>query len=402
MVKQASVLIPIIAALGLAACSEVGPNALRSTRPEYNLAVQQTNDQELLLNLLRMRYRDSLYFTSVERIQVARELNQSFGVGGSVSATNQEPAASVPLASSSAVVKDIFQRTLTAVGPTVAVNERPTIFYTPVEGEKFVRQMMAPMRLDVLLLEADAGWTIGRIFAVCVQRINGYRNSVLTLAAQPGVSDAVIAEAKKFREILSLLDRLQTAGALSFVRVQAGESANGTAAGAVSVAEKEDESLEIRFTPRTTQEEADVSTLKTSLGLVDDPKNPNTFRLIAAPQPPNRHTIAIATRSLIYTMYYLGHGIVVPQRDLDAGRTDATAMEESPNETAWPHRILKVHSSATTPSDASVAIYYRDSWYYIADGDIESKSTFVLLTQLISLHSVQSTAPAAALAIGGR
>jgi hypothetical protein len=43
----------------LGACAPLGPRALQASRPLYNEAVASTNDQELLLNLVRIRYRDT-------------------------------------------------------------------------------------------------------------------------------------------------------------------------------------------------------------------------------------------------------------------------------------------------------------------------------------------------------
>ena len=44
---------------------------------------------------------------------------------------------------------------------------------------------------------------------------------------------------------------------------------------------------------------------------------------------------------------------------------------------------------------------YRDSWFYIPDDDLESKSTFVLLTQIIALHSTPpASAPPISYSIG--
>jgi hypothetical protein len=65
--------------------------------------------------------------------------------------------------------------------------------------------------------------------------------------------------------------------------------------------------------------------------------------------------------------------------------------------------VFRVAASDTPPQNASVAINYRGSWFYIGDDDLDSKSTFVLLTQLIALHSVPPPAggPLLSIAVGG-
>src|SRR5262245_33484476 len=87
-------------ALLTAGCNSVGPRAVITTRPLYNQAIAQTNDQELLLNLVRIRYRDTTYFTSVERIAASLELNMSLVGSSGYSQT------------SSTAAKDTIGRTL--------------------------------------------------------------------------------------------------------------------------------------------------------------------------------------------------------------------------------------------------------------------------------------------------
>ena len=56
-----------VAALALivAGCGFTGPRTLELGRPLYNLAVQRTNTEQLLLNLVRLRYRDTWRFRPV-------------------------------------------------------------------------------------------------------------------------------------------------------------------------------------------------------------------------------------------------------------------------------------------------------------------------------------------------
>jgi hypothetical protein len=46
-------------------------------------------------------------------------------------------------------------------------------------------------------------------------------------------------------------------------------------------------------------------------------------------------------------------------------------------------------------------VFYRGTYFYIADDDLDSKSTFLLLTQLISLNVAPATAaPALSFSFG--
>ncbi|MFM7533110.1 MAG: hypothetical protein ACKO5J_11645, partial [Rubrivivax sp.] len=46
-------------------CSGIGPRNIQGSRADYNVAIQQTNEQEVLLNLVRLKYRDTTYFLRI-------------------------------------------------------------------------------------------------------------------------------------------------------------------------------------------------------------------------------------------------------------------------------------------------------------------------------------------------
>src|SRR5215471_11218320 len=72
----------------------VGPNAVRYTRMRYNEVVRDTNDQQLLMNIVRLRYADSPVFIDLPSITSQFEIagrgsdpgpagsQTNFGVGG--------------------------------------------------------------------------------------------------------------------------------------------------------------------------------------------------------------------------------------------------------------------------------------------------------------------------------
>ncbi|SRR5579859_103222 len=337
----------------LAACSNIGPDALRDTRPLYNEAVQQTNDQELLTNLVRIHYRDTLYFTTVERIAVARELNQSLGTSGSITAGR----------TSAATTSSTLSRVL-SVGPgSVALNERPTIFYAPLEGEKFVRQMMTPMNPQILLLQVKSGWSLDRVFSVGIQEMNGLLNAPTAAGPQPSRAP----EYQDFREAVKLLRSLQRENKLMIGR--------GTG----------EDKIVLQFV-RGSGADPEALRFKALLHL-DTGKD--KFYVVSASEQPDGNTIAVITRPLISAMHYLSQGVESPDRDIKAGKVRVTTTDgDKPFD--WQDLlggVMRIRSSDSEPSDASVAVNYRGTWFYIPDDDLDSKSTFVLLTQLIQLHS---------------
>ena len=64
--------------------------------------------------------------------------------------------------------------------------------------------------------------------------------------------------------------------------------------------------------------------------------------------------------------------------------------------------LLRIRSKTDEPDQASISIHFRDSWFYIDDSDLGSKSTFSLLAQIYSLQSgrVKSIAPLLTIGVG--
>lgn len=359
----------------LGGCAPMGAETLKASRPVYNMAVQQTNDQELLLNLVRLQYRDTLYFTTVERIAATQEMNASIGASASVTRTSNTPATTP----GNTVLDNILTRSLTLGPASLAINEKPTVFYAPLEGEKFVRQMMTPMNPDLLMLLVKSGWSLDRVFAVAVQEMNGLRNAPTASGPRPSREP----EFRDFRTAIRLLRELQRENKIAMVRNDAKSRVELVLVDGGSTDPRTDKLREL---------------LKLSPSV-------DRYRIEAGSgQPGSDQAIVVSTRALIAAMSYLSQGVEAPESHFTAGKVRRTETASgAPFD--WQELlsdVFRVSSSKTEPADASVAIHYRDTWFYIADNDLDSKSTFVLLTQLIALHSAPPQAgPNLSFSFGG-
>ena len=65
----------------MAGCTGIGAARIEGDRNNYNQAIQQTNDEQLLLNLVRLKYRDTPFFMEVSN--VASQFTFSAGVDAS-------------------------------------------------------------------------------------------------------------------------------------------------------------------------------------------------------------------------------------------------------------------------------------------------------------------------------
>ncbi len=114
--------------------------------------------------------------------------------------------------------------------------------------------------------------------------------------------------------------------------------------------------------------------------------------------------LVVETRSLLGILFFLSQAVEVPWYDRQGGKV-ATTRNETGQPFDWQQvvgSLLAVKALPTRPSQASVVIRYRGSWFYIDDTDLESKATFSLLTQLLALQSgkVQGIVPMLTLPIG--
>ncbi|MEZ5502856.1 MAG: hypothetical protein R3E50_09410 [Halioglobus sp.] len=115
-------------------------------------------------------------------------------------------------------------------------------------------------------------------------------------------------------------------------------------------------------------------------------------------------SINLSFRSLAGVLYFLSQSVQVPQQDVAAGRVTVTT-DDAGQPFDWQQvteDLLTIKSSPNPPENASVAVNYRNSWFYIDDSDLESKSTFVLLGQVYQPQAgdAKSTVPVLTLPVG--
>ncbi|NTV88064.1 MAG: hypothetical protein HGA21_15150, partial [Burkholderiaceae bacterium] len=318
--------------------------SVKATRIEYNQAIQQTNDQELLLNLVRLRYRDTLYFLNVERVASSLEITSSIAA--------------------SAAIPEGSAKTFTLGEASYSFMENPTVFYLPLEGEKFVRQMMTPFNLNLLVLLTTSGWSVERVFTVMLREMNGIKNA--PSASGPTPSHA--PEYRTFQETMQLFRSIQQQDGFDLGRIPDDEAA-----------------LELRFAPTQAGSE-EARRLREILGL--NPKL-DRFRLKLGIGQIDDATITLLPRSMVSSLSYLSQSVQVP-KDHEASGIVTRTLEKDGQPFDWNRifdRVLRIRTAEKAPETAAIAVPYRGHWYYIDDSDLDAKSTFALLSQLFALQA---------------
>ncbi len=139
----------------VAGCSMTGPARVKGGRRLYNVAIQQTNEEQMLLNIVRLRFLDTPFFLQVASVSTNFTFEGSAAVGGEL---NASPSTA-------------------SVGVSGRVVSSPTVTYTPLEGEQFAKRLLAPVDLATILLLTNTGWSVQRVFRLCVQSLEGLPNA---------------------------------------------------------------------------------------------------------------------------------------------------------------------------------------------------------------------------------
>ena len=344
-------------------CFNIGPHAMQHEWLKYNNVISNIEDQQNLLNLVKLRYNDSPKMLAVTNI------NSQLLLG------TEDSGFDYTAIEGSGGLGDIFNFTLFP-----KYEDKPTITYQPLQGEKFVKSMLEQISLDVLLLLNNSGWSVERIFRLCVQDINGIRNA-------PGASGPTPDYAPEYKEFLTVVKLMRTLQKSNLSNVEY-ELVDGKSTLVFSLAK---EALELSETHKL------VEMLRLTPGRAEYP-----IRMNDVDHNPN--LIRLRTRSVMGILYLLSQSVEVPQEDVEKGKLTTTKYADG-RPFYWSNlfsSLFQIKSSSDKPSDAFVSIKYRGSWFYIDDTDVESKRTYALFSQIFAIQAgkIEVERPTLTLPIG--
>jgi hypothetical protein len=290
--------------------------------------------------------------------------------------------------------------------------------------------MLRPLDVAGISLMAESGWRGDRLFRLTVEKMNGLENA-------PTASGPTPAHAPRytgFLEALALMWKLSRQGLIDFEfethselfsaplaisqidgehtveAVKIGVEFEIQPDGRVQLA-SEKRVLVLRFKPKS-DGLPDIARLRELLRLERERRR---FEIVAledsgfkAFQPDQRFSeLDFDMRSLMGVLYFAANGVEVPEEHLEAGYATST-IDADGNPFEWSEvlgNLFHVHTadSLRRPSGAAVAVRHRGHWFYVADDDETSKTTFALLAQLFNLHSGEhhEEKPILTLPVGG-
>jgi hypothetical protein len=380
---------------------------LEKTHGRYNEAVRRVDEEQLLRNIVRLRYNETSLELNVSSIASQYELDAT---------AEARPFFIAPNPSNS----NIVFRTFTKILPDVSVSgsNRPTITLIPADNGDAVQRFLTPISSDTLIFLSQTSWPVSTVLRLWLDRANGVPNAssasgplrgdvpdferfrrVAELAQMARLQKlATVRPDELSREIGSPLPRASITGTMMLEAAKSGMEYRIREDGESWSLIRKERGLVLDVLP-TAVNHPIVSELEALLNL-----NPGRLRyeivlaqgieadpLLQALPPLDE--LRLSTRSTAQVLHFLANGVEVPGEHQAEGVAQiATAPDGTPFDSRvvtdglFAVHVCKAHKP---PATAYVAVFHRGHWFYIDDRDQTSKATFALVLATSRLDFVR-------------
>jgi hypothetical protein len=359
MIRLSAVALTAVLALAGCASQRTMAPVARDTMA-YSTELARAQQQQLLLNIVRLRYNDPVSFVEIETLstedtgEISGGLAGAFGVGPGEMVDMLNPAG------------------------TATRSVTPTVVYSNLRGGAYAEQLLQPVAPESIFLLSQSGWSVERLLLCCIARIGDLDNA----RAAAGPTPDMVPDNSGFRELAHLMRQLQVSGGL-LVQVLDGEVPEqpkrvvvtwraGNDAGNRLAAMMEAHRISVE-----TLTEGDIFLAEIS-----------AVGRVAGTAPARG-------RSLLGILSALSQTVDVPPEHMAlVGHTRGGAGAAAPSACApadpW-HEVMgdyfAVRWSREQPEGAAIAVPYRGVWFYVADTCRSSKSTIDLVGHLYALQA---------------
>lgn len=322
----------------LSGCAVVGPSSISQGRGDYNEAINRTEDEQLLMSIVRGRYGDTFTLLTVTGVAANVRFGARAGVQAGFGQTENYVGNLVPF------------------GGDLAYEENPTITYAPVQGEQHMQQMMVPIPLNILLLVVRGFTYEGDLFTLMVNRINDLRNPDFLTGKSAELSI-------RFKRFVELAEELRDEGVLDWISDPRDEVAFDVVIS--------------NYAPQYSQQVREFLTLL-DLPIPAEETEDIVIPAYFAVKTRKMWGIGITTRSTMDVVEILRAAVEVPQEHARAG----LAVMYPP--VGLPGQGIRIIASKEKPKNLSLAVTHRGYWFYIDEADQCTKAVFRVLRALWS------------------
>ena len=316
-------------------------------RFDYSTAIADSWKQQTLLNIVKLRYMDLPVFVDVASIVSGYSLETGLTLGGSL-------PQNAALGGNTA-----------ALGGSAKFTDRPTITYVPLTGEKFLRGLITPIDPKNIFFMLQAGYPADFILGLTVEGLNGVRNRSTAAGAMREADP-------EFLRALQLLREVQAAGAVG-MRVEEDKAKNATG---VMFFRRDD------VAPEIVEKTAEIRRL------LKLPAEQHKFALSYSPVRGAESELAVNSRSMLQIMGAFASYLDVPEAHLK-DHSAVPAFEKAATESG--QNKVRIHSGKEKPANAFVAVRYRDHWFWIDEGDWQTKRALTAVMFFFTLAETGDT-----------
>lgn len=379
------------AALFASGCARFQTKQIEQRHWALNESIRQTGNEQLLLNIVRMRYDERPFFLEVATITA------SFSTSGSLGASGQIP--------------DGGPNVLGLSG-SISHAETPTVTWSLPDSREYFGRLMAPMGADQLTVLAHSGWDPELVLRAGVKKMNRLRNVECQVGQGFFEPDSYL----EFFEVAHLVHELNRAGLIDFAYGDKSSPAgakfplaqldttaipDGLAYGLQYMTRDDPNTVEplkltkplfLRFSKESDNDDRakrlrsllNLNPAKYSFGIVDTANSgveqlrSESGRVTQAFDPETEYAeITLNNRSVMEILYFASRYVDVPVTDLDRKLVSA---DTSRPDKEW----FKILTSPSEPAAAWLKVKYRGHWFYIAADDVSTRATFTLLDAIFA------------------
>jgi hypothetical protein len=307
-------------------------------RADYIEAINKTEDEQMLLSVVRGRYGETFSLLTVSGVAANVRFKANAGIEAGIGPDTNYDGNLVPFSGG------------------VAYEENPTITYVPVEGERYLRQLLSPISLDILVLLIRTGSFSGTTLTLLANRINGLRN--------PDFLDTSSTEVDpRFQRFVELNTELDQAGMLHWLEHP----------------EKDHFELFITgYAPAYSEKVHEYLTLL-ELPLPKDPSKDIVLPVYLGIKGQGWSGVAISTRSTFSLIQILRAAVEIPKEHADA------QLPVCYPRMGLAGKDIRIHASKDEPKHAAVAVKYRGHWFYVDETDRPTKLFYAAVRTLWSI-----------------
>ena len=329
----------------LSGCAIVGPRSISMGRACYNEAINKTEDEQMLLSIVRGCYGETFSLLAVSGVAANVRFRTNAGIEAGIGPKTSYDGNLVPLSGG------------------FAYEENPTITYVPVQGQQYLRQLLAPIPLDILVLFIRTGTYSGTTLTLLANRINDMQN--------PDFLDAPHNEADpRFQRFAELSAELDQAGVLQWLADPENEHRFDV--------------FITRYAPAHSEKVREYLTLL-GLPMLKDQSSDIVLPVYLGVKGQESGGIAISTRSTFSLIQILRAALEIPEEHINAGL--AVCYPKA----GLAGKDICIYASKEKLERAAVAVKHRGYWFYIDETDMQTKLFYSAVRTLWSMSILDAS-----------